>query len=76
MSKIRARVGISKLKETEEFIRDNFKNNFSIGLKKYEKNNDLSLYSSVNILENKENIKPRIRTIFEVISISKDIIKK
>lgn len=76
MSKIRARVGISKLKETEEFIRDNFKNNFSIGLKKYEKNNDLSLYNSVNILENKENIKPRIRTIFEVISISKDIIKK
>lgn len=76
MSKIKARVGISKLKETEEFIRDNFKNNFGIGLKKYEKNNELSLYSSVNILENKENIKPRIRTIFEVISISKVIIKK
>lgn len=76
MSKIRVKVGISKLKETEEVIRDSFKNNFGIGLKKYEKNDGLSLYSSVNILENKENIKPKIRTIFEVISFSKDTIKK
>lgn len=37
MSKIRVRVGISKFKETEEVIRDNFKNNFGIGLNKYEK---------------------------------------
>lgn len=76
MSKIRVRVGISKFKETEEVIRDNFKNNFGIGLNKYEKDNELSLYSSVNILENKENIKPKIRSIFEVISISKNILKK
>lgn len=76
MSKIRVRVGISKLKETEEVIRDSFKNNFGIGLKKYEKDDGLSLYSSVNILENKEYIKPKIRTIFEVISFSKDTIKK
>lgn len=76
MSKIRVKIGMNKLKETEEVISDNFKNNFGIGLKKYEKDNELSLNSSVNILENKEIMKPKIRSIFEVISFSKDTIKK
>ena len=76
MCQIKIRVGPNKFKETEEIIHDEFKSNFDIGLKKYEKEKEINLYNSVNCFENKENIKPKCRSIFEVISLSKGDKKK
>ena len=68
MFQIKIRIGSNKFIETEEVIHDEFRNNFDIGLKKFEKEKELNLYSSVNYFENKENIKPKGRSIFDVIS--------
>ena len=68
MCQIKIRIGSNKFIETEEVIHDEFRNNFDIGLKKFEKEKELNLYSSVNYFENKENIKPKGRSIFDVIS--------
>lgn len=76
MCQIRIRIGSNKFKEAEEVIHDDFKNNFDIGLKKYEKEKEVNWYGSVNLLQNKENIKPKCRSIFEVISLSKGNKKK
>ena len=76
MCQIRIRTGSNKFKETEEAIHEDFKKNFDIGLKKYEKEKEINLYGSVNYFQNKENIKPKGRSIFEVISLSKGDKKK
>ena len=68
MCQIKIRIGSNKFKETEEIIHDEFRNNFDIGLKKFEKEKEFNLYGSVNYFENKENIKPKGRSIFDVIS--------
>ena len=73
MSQIKARVGIVKSKETEEFVHMDFKNNYDIGLKDYEKENAIAnLHGSLNNFENKkENEKPKIKSIFDVLSKAK-----
>ena len=73
MSHIKARVGIVKSKETEEFVHKGFKNNYDIGLKDYEKENEIAnLHGSLNNFENKkENEKPKIKSIFDVLSKTK-----
>lgn len=73
MSQIKARVGIVKSKETEEFVHMDFKNNYDIGLKDYEKENEIAnLHGSLNNFENKkENEKPKIKSIFDVLSKAK-----
>lgn len=76
MFQIRIRIGSNKFKEAEEVIHDEFKNNFDLGLKKYEKEKEDNWYGSVNALQNKENIKPKCRSIFEVISLPKGNKKK
>jgi hypothetical protein len=68
MCHIKIRIGSNKFKETEEVIHEEFRNNFDIGLKKYKKEKEINLYSSVKYFENKENIKPKGRSIFQVIS--------
>jgi hypothetical protein len=68
MCQIKIRNGTNKFKETEEVIHDEFRNNFDIGLHKSKKEKEFNLYSSVNYFENKENIKPKGKSIFEVIS--------
>ena len=73
MSQIRVKAGINKYKETEDTINDNFKKNYNIGLKIIEKKYESDLYSSKKYLDfNKnENENPKVKTIFEVLSISK-----
>ena len=73
MSHIKARVGIVKSTETEEFVHKGFKNNYDIGLKDYEKENEIAnLHGSLNNFENKkENEKPKIKSIFDVLSKAK-----
>ena len=70
MSQIKAKACINKSKETEEIINGNLKKNFDIGLKKYEKEDDSYLYKSLNVfdLKKSESEKPKIKSIFEVIS--------
>jgi hypothetical protein len=68
MCQMKFRVGSNKFKESEEVIHDEFRNNFDIGLKQYKKEKDVNLFGSANLFENKENIKPKGRSIFEVIS--------
>lgn len=70
MAQIKARTGINKFKETEEFIHEKFKKNFNIGLKNNEKEGKLkdNLHISINIFEKK---KPKSKSIFEVLSVSK-----
>jgi hypothetical protein len=68
MCQIKIRNGTNKFKETEEVIHDEFRTNFDIGLHKNKKEKEFNLYSSVNYFENKENIKPKGKSIFEVIS--------
>lgn len=78
MSQIKAKADIVKSKEANEIISDNFKNNFDIGLKKNEESDDKrNLYCSVNFFDHKfGNIKPKSKSIFEVISLSKQSLKK
>lgn len=78
MSQIKAKVAISKFKETEEIIHDNFKNNFDMGIKKYEKEENYnSIHASINIfVKNNVNTKAKSKSIFEVISQSKQSIKQ
>lgn len=73
MTQIRVRAGKNKFRETEEVIHDNLKKAFNIGLKKYEIEDEFPchFHASVNFFESKDNIKPKSRTIFEVISLSK-----
>lgn len=68
MCQIKIRINSNKFKETEEVIHDDFRNNFDIGLKKFKKEKEFNFNGSMNYLENKENIKPKGRSIFEVIS--------
>ena len=68
MSQMKFRIGSNKFKESEEVIHDEFRNNFDIGLKEYKKEEEINLYGSANFFENKGNIKPKSRSIFEVIS--------
>ena len=77
MSQIKARVAIIKNKESEETVHDNFKNNFDIGLKDYEKENEVNtLHGSINRSEHKKNCgKPKTKSIFEVLSSGKKINK-
>lgn len=77
MSQIKAKVGIIKNKESEETVHDKFKNNFDIGLKAYEKENEVNtLHGSINRSEHKKyNEKPKIKSIFEVLSSGKKINK-
>ena len=85
LSQIRVKAGIIKFKETDEVVHDNFKNNFDIGLKKFENEDDTpkDFHASLNLLELKKNksdintntsFKPR--SIFEVLSVSKESNKK
>ena len=76
MSQIKARVVI-KNKESEETIHDKFKNNFDIGLKDYEKENEVNtLHGSINRSEHKKNNeKPKTKSIFEVLASGKKINK-
>jgi len=85
LSQIRVKTGIIKFKETDEVVHDNFKNNFDIGLKKFENEDDTpkDFHASLNLLELKKNksdintntsFKPR--SIFEVLSVSKESNKK
>ena len=77
MSQIKARVAIIKNKESEETVHDNFKNNFDIGLKDYEKENEVNtLHGSINRSEHKKNNeKPKTKSIFEVLASGKKINK-
>ena len=68
MSQMKFRIGLNKFKESEEVIHDEFRNNFHIGLKEYKKEKEINLYGSVNFFENQKSIKPKGRSIFEVIS--------
>ena len=68
MCQMKFRVGSNKFKESEEVIHDEFRNNFDIGLKEYKKEEEINLYGSANFFESKGNIKPKSRSIFEVIS--------
>lgn len=85
LSQIRVKAGIIKFKETDDVIHDNFKNNFDIGLKKFENGDDTpkDFHASVNVFEFKKNnsnintntnFKPK--SIFEVLSVSKKSNKK
>lgn len=73
MSKIKVKTGISKYKEAEETINDNFKKMFNIGMKKIEKKYESDLYSTFNCIDiNKnENENPKVKSIFDIISLSK-----
>ena len=68
MSQMKFRIGSNKFKESEEVLHDEFRNNFDIGLKEYKKEEEINLYGSANFFEIKGNIKPKSRSIFEVIS--------
>ena len=70
MAQIKNKAGINKFKETEGFIHEKFKNNFNIGLKNNEKEGKFkdNLHISINVFEKK---KPKSKSIFEVISVSK-----
>lgn len=70
MAQIKTRAGINKFKETEGFIHEKFKNNFNIDLKNNEKEGKFkdNLHISINVFEKK---KPKSKSIFEVISVSK-----
>ena len=80
MSHIRAKLEAFKFKETEGIIHDNFKNNFDIGLKKYEKEEDYhsNFHGSLNVMESKKKGKKisQPKSIFEVLSNSKNPIKQ
>ena len=79
MSQIKAKIEYNKFKETEGVIHDNFKENYDIGLKKYETEEDYhsNLHASLHITENKnKNIKYQSKSIFEVLSNSKNSIKQ
>lgn len=78
MSQIKAKVDILKSKEVQEIVNNNFKNIFDFGVNKDEEvSYSGKLHSSINIDKNKSsNFKPRTKSIFEVISLSKQSIKK
>ena len=81
MSQIRAKVGKNVSKETKDIINDNFKNIFDIGLKKDDDkkvNKTPKLHGSISFFgENKNNnIRPRTKSIFEVLSNSSKKNKK
>ena len=73
MSRLRAKAGLNKSKETEETININFKKSFHIDMKKIEKKYDSDLYHTFKIMDlyKNENTNQKVKTIFEVISISK-----
>ena len=79
MSQIRAKIEYNKFKETEGVIHDNFKENYDIGLKKYEKEEDYhsNFHGSLNVMESKKKGKKisQPKSIFEVLSNSKNTIK-
>ena len=78
MSQIKAKIEYNKFKETEGVVHDNFKENYDIGLKKCEKEEDYhsNLHASLHLVENKnKNIKYQSKSIFEVLSNSKNSIK-
>lgn len=79
MSQIKAKFGFSKFKESGGIIHDNFKNNFNIGLKQFEEENDFHLlkHCSINAFENKkDHKKPLTKSILDVLSNSKNSFKK
>ena len=79
MSHIRAKLEGFKFKETEGIIHDNFKNNFDIGLKNYEKEDDCNnkKHASISVFDMKNiNKKVKTKSIFEVLSNSKNSIKQ
>ena len=79
MSQIKARVGKHKFKETEEILSDNFKNNFHLGIKKFENEDDKNnLHGSLDVFGDQkiDDKKPKTRSIFEILSISKQGTKK
>ena len=73
MSKIKVKAGINKSKEAVETINDNFKKNYNIGLKKIEKKHESDLHSTLNFMDNNkdENENPKVKSIFDILSISK-----
>ena len=79
---IKAKAIINKYKETEEVIHDNFKNIYNFGLDDIEIDDEPNnnLHGSVNIFEfrriNNTSINQKPKTIFEVLSVSKESIKK
>ena len=78
MSQIKAKIEYNKFKETEGIIHDDFKENYDIGLKKYEKEEDFhsNFHGSLNVMESKnKGIKSQSKSIFEVLSNSKNSIK-
>ena len=82
MSQIRAKAGTIKFKETQEVIHDNFKKNYNIGLDDTEIDDEPNnnLHVSVNNFEIKKShnasLNHRPKSIFEVLSVSKESIKK
>ena len=82
MSQIRAKAGTIKFKETQEVIHDNFKKNYNIGLDDTEIDDEPNnnLHVSVNVFEIKKShnasLNHRPKSIFEVLSVSKESIKK
>ena len=72
MMQIKSKEGIIKYKETEENVHDNFKNIFNIGLKEFEEKEEMPNYlhiSTNNFI--KDKLRPQIKSIFEILSISK-----
>ena len=80
MMQIKSKAGIIKYKETEESVHDTFKNNFHIGLKNFEEEEDLPnyLHISTNKFDffKKDKSEPKVKSIFEILSISKKATKK
>ena len=75
LSQIRAKIEFNKFKEIEGVIHDNFKENYDIGLKKYEKEDDYhsNFHGSFNVMESKKKGKiSKPKSIFEVLSNSKN----
>ena len=75
MAKIKIKAGINKFKEAEGIVHEKFKNNFNIGLKNNEKEGKFkdTLHISINVFQKK---KPKSKSIFEVLSVSKKSKKK
>jgi len=79
MSHIKAKLDPFKFKETEGIVHDNFKNNFDIGLKNYEKEDDYNnkKHASINAFDIKSiDKKVKSKSIFDVLSNSKNSIKQ
>ena len=76
LSQIRVKAGTIKFKETQEIIHDNFKNNYNIGL-----DDDIEIDNEPNnniyvSISQKAGSNHKPKSIFEVLSVSKESIKK